>query len=161
MIAPPATVVSFEQMAASNMFQGCRKPMQSPCSPASMLIFTSKINSDGGTDMNIDWAYLRKGWTSCKNAQEFLEKKKITADDVTDARKERINEDAAWAMLKTATSILIAKGKKFQKFVPGTDDQAVIMKQAMGPSGNLRAPTYRVGDTYIVGFNAELYDDWL
>ena len=80
---------------------------------------------------------------------------------MTDARKERIDADAAWAMLKTATSIVIAKGKKIQKFVPGIDDQAAIMKQAMGPSGNLRAPTYRVGDEYLIGFNAELYDDWI
>jgi hypothetical protein len=31
----------------------------------------------------------------------------------------------------------------------------------MGPSGNLRAPTYRAGDQFVIGFNAELYEDWL
>ena len=31
----------------------------------------------------------------------------------------------------------------------------------MGPSGNLRAPTYRVGDRFIVGFNLDLYTDWV
>ena len=98
---------------------------------------------------------------SCNNAQEFLESKQISATNVVDARKERIDEDAAWAMLKTATSITVAKGKKFQKYIPGTDEQALIMKQAIGPSGNLRAPTYRVGDEYVIGFNADLYDDWL
>jgi hypothetical protein len=27
----------------------------------------------------------------------------------------------------------------------------------MGPSGNLRAPTLKIGDTLIVGFNPDLY----
>jgi hypothetical protein len=31
----------------------------------------------------------------------------------------------------------------------------------MGPSGNLRAPTYRAGDRFVIGFNAELYEDWV
>jgi hypothetical protein len=31
----------------------------------------------------------------------------------------------------------------------------------MGPSGNLRAPTYRVKDRIIIGFNAEMYEDWV
>ena len=28
----------------------------------------------------------------------------------------------------------------------------------IGPSGNLRAPTLRVGTTLVVGFNDEMYD---
>ena len=27
----------------------------------------------------------------------------------------------------------------------------------MGPSGNLRAPTLKLNDRFIIGFNAELY----
>jgi len=64
-------------------------------------------------------------------------------------------------MLKMAKSVTIAKGKKFQRFVPASDGQEAILKQAMGPSGNLRAPTYRVGEDYVIGFNADLYDDWM
>ena len=71
------------------------------------------------------------------------------------------DEDAAWAMLKSAKSITIAKGKKFEKFSPAEDGRAAVMKKAMGPSGNLRAPTYRVGDEYVIGFNADLYNAWL
>jgi hypothetical protein len=85
----------------------------------------------------------------------------VTIEETVDARKTRIDEDAAWAMLQTAKSIAIAKGKKVQKFTPGADEQATIMKQAMGPSGNLRAPTYRVGDDYVIGFNADLYREWM
>jgi hypothetical protein len=78
-----------------------------------------------------------------------------------DAKKTRIDEDAAWAMLKQAKSIAIAKGKKFHKFEAVADEKEAILKQAMGPSGNLRAPTYRVGADYVIGFNADLYQEWV
>ena len=48
-----------------------------------------------------------------------------------------------------------------QTFKPGEDDKAEILKNAMGPSGNLRAPTYRVDDQFVIGFNADLYDEWV
>lgn len=47
-----------------------------------------------------------------------------------------------------------------QNFTP-EDGKEQILKQAMGPSGNLRAPTYRANDLIIIGFNADLYEDWL
>ncbi len=55
----------------------------------------------------------------------------------------------------------VAKGKKVQNFNTAADDKQTILQQAMGPSGNLRAPTYRVKDRFIIGFNAELYEDWV
>jgi len=63
-------------------------------------------------------------------------------------------------MLTSAKKISIAKGKKYEVFTPA-DGREVIMKKAMGPSGNLRAPTYRVGNDYIIGFNDELYNEWV
>lgn len=45
-----------------------------------------------------------------------------------------------------------------------TADQAekeAVLKNAMGPSGNLRAPTYRVRDQFVIGFNADLYEAWV
>lgn len=75
-----------------------------------------------------------------------------------DATKTKIDKDAAWAMLKGAKAIAVAKGKKVQNFNPSQDDQEAILKSAMGPSGNLRAPTYRVKDQYVIGYNAELYE---
>ena len=64
-------------------------------------------------------------------------------------------------MLKSARSVTAAKGKKVQRFARVSVEKADILKQVMGPSGNLRAPTYRVGDAFIIGFNPELYADWL
>ena len=63
-------------------------------------------------------------------------------------------------MLKSAKSIRIAKGKKYEALSPA-DGREVVMKKAMGPSGNLRAPTYKVGDDYIIGFNDDLYNEWI
>jgi hypothetical protein len=80
---------------------------------------------------------------------------------VIDARKERFDDAGAWNLLKGATSVTIAKGKKFQKFENVAGQKEEIISQAMGPSGNLRAPTYRVGDEFVIGFNPELYADWV
>jgi hypothetical protein len=33
----------------------------------------------------------------------------------------------------------------------------VLLQLLLGPSGNLRAPTIRVGKTLVVGFEAEMY----
>lgn len=35
---------------------------------------------------------------------------------------------------------------------------AELTKLMIGPSGNLRAPTLRVGTTLVVGFNDAMYD---
>jgi len=94
------------------------------------------------------------------NAQEFLESKRVETENVVDAKKAKFDENAAWALLKEATSISIAKGKKVQKLTPA-DGKELVLKHAMGPSGNLRAPTYRVKDQFIIGFNEELYEDWV
>jgi hypothetical protein len=80
---------------------------------------------------------------------------------VVDARKTKIDENAAWNLLKDASSIAIAKGKKVQTFKPARDGKEDILKHAMGPSGNLRAPTYRVKDQFVIGFNADLYGEWV
>jgi hypothetical protein len=67
----------------------------------------------------------------------------------------------AWQLLKSGGTISVARGKKVLQFNPATDDKEEILKRVMGPSGNLRAPTYRAGDRFIVGFNLDLYTDWM
>ena len=109
--------------------------------------------------MNIDWAYLRKGWASCKKAQEFLEQEQIAIEEVLDARKNRIEVQQAWEIVKDAKHISVAKGKKVVHFPQVTDEKEDILKRLMGPSGNLRAPTLRVNNQFIVGFNPEMYEE--
>ena len=83
----------------------------------------------------------------------------MSTNEVVDARKTRIDEEAAWALLKTAGFVTVAKGKKVQTFTTGAEEKEALLQQAMGPSGNLRAPTYRIKDQFVIGFNADLYED--
>ena len=61
--------------------------------------------------------------------------------------------------MESASLILTGKGKKRQEWNPNFDDKATILKDVIGPSGNLRAPTWRIGNEFIVGFNPELYEE--
>lgn len=80
---------------------------------------------------------------------------------IVDARRQRMDDGAAWALLHGAESITTAKGKRVEQWHPQTDDKAEILRQVIGPSGNLRAPTLRQGNTFMVGFNPEVYGQWL
>jgi hypothetical protein len=37
----------------------------------------------------------------------------------------------------------------------------LVSKSLLGPTGNLRAPAIRFGNTFVVGFNEELYGQLL
>ena len=54
--------------------------------------------------------------------------------------------------------MIVAKGKKVDEFKPGGKAPKACVDAMLGPTGNLRAPTLRVGKTVIVGFNEEVYD---
>jgi hypothetical protein len=57
------------------------------------------------------------------------------------------------------THITVSKGKKVVSFDMKHDppDEKTLLKHMLGPTGNLRAPTTKVGDTLLVGFNDEVY----
>lgn len=38
-------------------------------------------------------------------------------------------------------------------------DADTLKKFLVGPTGNLRAPTLRLGNTLVVGFNEQMYDE--
>ncbi|MFH2093993.1 MAG: ArsC family (seleno)protein [Pseudomonadota bacterium] len=96
---------------------------------------------------------------SCKKAQQFFEHKKIIIANKTDARKERIDADQAWVILSEGKQVYIGKGKKNLQFEPTQKNKEEILKAAMGPSGNLRAPTLKIKGNLYVGFNEALYID--
>lgn len=62
-------------------------------------------------------------------------------------------------MFDGGKQVIVAKGKKVLTFDLGDEDldTEALEKGAIGPSGNLRAPTLRVGKTWFVGFNEEAY----
>ena len=60
-----------------------------------------------------------------------------------------------------ASQVWVAKGKKVVHFDMKKDspDDDTLAKHLLGPTGNLRAPTLRVGKKLIVGFNEEMYQE--
>lgn len=56
--------------------------------------------------------------------------------------------------------LVVAKGKKIVRFdlLKGrpTDDE--LLSHMLGRSGTLRAPSLRVGKTFVVGYNAEMLE---
>lgn len=52
----------------------------------------------------------------------------------------------------------MTSGKKILSYNPASDDPSEILNKVSGRTGNLRAPALRIGNTYYVGFNEELYE---
>lgn len=76
-----------------------------------------------------------------------------------DASKARIGRDEALALARSAARVLVARGRgvvefDMQKHPPDDDTLAAHL---LGRTGNLRAPTIRVGRTLLVGFSEEGY----
>ena len=66
-------------------------------------------------------------------------------------------------MARAAERLIAAKGKKVTQVDisqdhPADDDLAKLM---LGPTGNMRAPTMRVGRTVIVGYNDQVFAEEL
>jgi len=78
---------------------------------------------------------------------------------VVDAGKERKDRDEALKLARTAARVVVARGKKVVSFdmkrEPPDDD--TLAAYLLGPTGNLKAPTLRVGDTLLVGFGEAAY----
>lgn len=82
---------------------------------------------------------------------------------MTDASKERKGRDEALKLARAAAKVVVARGKKVVSFdmrrEPPDDD--TLAAYLLGPTGNLKAPTLRVGDTLLVGFGEAAYQEVL
>lgn len=107
----------------------------------------------------IDWMYHRKGCKTCQRAQDFLTKNKVKQPEFVDARKETLSKKDALRIARESQEILAAKGSKVVHLklrgteVADMDIEAVVV----GPTGNLRAPAFKVGKTLVIGFNEGAY----
>src|SRR5262249_52155994 len=100
---------------------------------------------------------------TCTKTQEFLEKNKVQVTDTVDAKKTPMGRAEAIALTKDVDEVYVAKGTKLvhvnlKSEKPGDDRIADLL---LGPTGNLRAPTARVGKTLLVGFNPDAYSQVL
>ena len=96
---------------------------------------------------------------TCVKAQEFLGRTSIETIEQIDARKKKMPAADALALARQVDRIVAAKGSKvvtldLQKDQP---DAETLLAVLLGPTGNLRAPTFRIGRTLVVGFHEETY----
>jgi hypothetical protein len=77
---------------------------------------------------------------------------------VTDASRIKKGRDEALKLAKSVDRLVVGKGKKVMIFdmkTPPSDDELAAV--ILGPTGNLKAPTLRIGRTLLVGFSEEAY----
>ena len=85
-----------------------------------------------------------------------MDAKKIEPKEVVPASRKLARKDAA-ALAKAASVVIVAKGKNVRRFEPGGKAPKDVVDAMLGPTGNLRAPTLRVGKTILVGFDDASY----
>ena len=78
-----------------------------------------------------------------------------------DARKERYGEAESLKLLTGVNELLVAKGRKITRvdLRKNRPDDETLVALMLGPTGNLRAHTMKVGKTLMVGFNDEAYQE--
>ncbi|PIE59642.1 MAG: hypothetical protein CSA32_02975 [Desulfobulbus propionicus] len=83
--------------------------------------------------------------------------KNIAITETVNAGKEKITGEDAWELLKQADEIIVGRGRKYVVFEPGATNKEEVLKQTLGRTGNLRAPTLRIGKKLIIGYSDEMY----
>jgi arsenate reductase-like glutaredoxin family protein len=111
----------------------------------------------------IDWYYHRKGCQTCGKMDQYLAGLDVSAAETVNASKERLDCEDALKLAREASRIIAARGKSVVEFDlknnPPDDD--TLLKHLLGPTGNLRAPTIRIGKTLLVGFHPEAFGPFL
>lgn len=80
---------------------------------------------------------------------------------MVNTRQTVLKEKDALALARQANVLFVAKGKKVVRLDMKKDkpDKQTLSKLLLGPTGNLRAPTLRVGKKLVVGFQEQMYHD--
>lgn len=90
---------------------------------------------------------------TCGRAREFLEREKIAVAEQVSANRTPHGKKDALALAARAKKLIVAKGTRITELDLRTKPSPrEILALMLGPTGNLRAPTMRVGDTLYVGF---------
>lgn len=67
----------------------------------------------------------------------------------------------ARAIAKASSKVYVAKGKKLDVFDMKSASLSEVTEKMLGPTGNLRAPTMRIGMITVVGFSDEAFQSVL
>ena len=101
---------------------------------------------------------------TCKRAQGFLDAHACRTAEIVDAKKHHIGPNDALKLLEGVRKlVVIGRGKRVDTHDLDKDrpDDDALLSQMIGPSGNLRAPTVRIGDTLVVGYDEATYKQML
>lgn len=86
-------------------------------------------------------------------------KKVQVGEEIPASRK--LGASDAEEIAKGSSKVYVAKGKKLEVFDMKKATASEVAEKMLGPTGNLRAPTLRVGKTTIVGFSEDAFDSVL
>ena len=86
-----------------------------------------------------------------------MEASSVTVKEKVPASKKLQAADAK-DLLDAASKLIVAKGKKVTEFKGANAKSEDAVAAMLGPTGNLRAPTVKVGKTLLVGFNDDAYN---
>ena len=75
----------------------------------------------------------------------------------TVSANQKLQASDAKLLLGSASRLVAMKGKKVAEFNLLDKVNKDSVDAMLGPTGNLRAPTIRVGSTYLVGYNEEIF----
>lgn len=109
----------------------------------------------------VDWSYSRKNCASCAKTAEFLADHRIPIVTTIDARSTALVESDALNLVSDATQLYVTRGTKVVHFDLTNErpDDAALLQMLIGRSGKLRAPTVKVGQIVIVGFDQPTYTE--
>lgn len=91
----------------------------------------------------------------------MLDRNNLPPRQIVDARKTALAGEEAWRLLADAGEIVVASGKNYLRFDPKCDSKEAILKQTLGRTGALRAPSLLIGDRLLVGYCDALYAQFL
>ncbi len=71
----------------------------------------------------------------------------------------KYSREDAIQLARAARRLIVARGKKVVEIDMKKDppDDDTLARYLLGPSGNLRAPTFRIGKTLYVGFEPDSF----
>lgn len=87
-----------------------------------------------------------------------LKDKELAIEKEVNASNDTISGDEIWDLVKQSESIVVASGKKILEYSP-SDDRDEILAKISGRTGNLRAPSLKIGSSIYIGFNEEMYNN--
>ncbi|MGQ0554084.1 MAG: ArsC family (seleno)protein [Planctomycetota bacterium] len=87
----------------------------------------------------------------------------LTAREVVDARKVPMGKPQIAALLRGSHRVIAVRGTRRTDYDlrHAAPTEKELYEAMLGPTGNLRAPTLRLGKTLLVGFNEEAWKQLL